>query len=46
MAVVPPRNNLGKDKGGSLKLGTNPRNSVRKSHVGFLTLIALLVFLL
>lgn len=46
MAVVPPRNNLEKDKGGSLKFGTNPRNSVRKSHVGFLTLITSLVFLL
>lgn len=46
MAVVPHRNMLEKDKGNNLKFGTNPRNSVRKSHVGFLSLITLLVFFL
>lgn len=46
MAVVTPRNMLEEDKGDNLKFGTNPRNSLRKSHVGFLSLITLLVFFL
>lgn len=46
MAVVLPRNMLEKDKGKDLKFRTNPRNSVRKSDMGFPTLITLLVFLL
>ena len=46
MAVVSPGNMLEKDKVDKLKFGTNPRNSVRKSHTGFLSLITLLVFFL
>lgn len=44
MAVVLPRNMLEKDKGDNLKLATNPWNSVRKSHAGFLSLTTLHVF--
>lgn len=40
------RNVLEKDKGDDLKFGTNLRNSVRNSQLGFLSLITLLGFLL
>lgn len=46
VVVVLPRNMLEKDKGDNLKFGTNLRNSVKNSQLGFLGLITLLEFLL